>query len=182
MPDGYLEALQRLALALADYHARTGDDAVLVGGAAVTLYTAGWFPSGDFDLVAASTAVFDAVMAGQEFRSEDRPGRLRIGYYHPDHPGFGFQQVSGPLFGGRADPRRLVRMRVSLSGRVTLPAIEDLIADRLGQHAIASPTDTTRLDQAQVLFSLADSIDTAYLVRRITEDGGDLALLGLTEE
>ncbi len=139
MPDGYLEALQRLALALADYHARTGDDAVLVGGAAVTLYTAGWFPSGDFDLVAASTTVFDAVMAGQGFRPEDRPGRLRIGYHHPDHPGFGFQQVSGPLFDGRAEARRLVRMEVSLTGRVTLPAIEDLIADRLGQHAIASP-------------------------------------------
>lgn len=68
MPDGYLEALQRLALALADYRARTGDDAVLVGAAAVTLHKAGWFPSGDSDLVAASTAVFDAVMAGQGFR------------------------------------------------------------------------------------------------------------------
>ena len=131
MPDGYLEALQRLALALADYYARTGDDAVLVGGAAVTLYTAGWFPSGDFDVVAASTAVFAAVMAGQGFRSEDRPSRLRIGYYHPDHPGFGFQQVSGPLFDGRADPQRLIRMAVIPPGRVTLPAIEDLIADRL---------------------------------------------------
>lgn len=181
MPDGYLEALQ-LALALADYHARTGDDAVLVGAAAVTSYTAGWFPSGDFDFVAASTAVFDAVMAGQGFRPEDWPGRLRIGYLHPDHPGFGFQQVSGPLFDGRAGARRLVRMRVSLPRRVRLPAIEDLIADRLGQHAIASPTDTTWLDQAQALFSLADGIDIAHLVKRITEDGGNPALLGLTQE
>lgn len=44
------------------------------------------------------------------------------------------------------------------------------------------PTDTTRLDQAQASFSLADGIDTAYLVRRITEDGGDPALLGLAQE
>ena len=80
------------------------------------------------------------------------------------------------------EPRRLVRMGVTESGRVTLPAIEDLIADRLGQHAVASPTDTTRLDQAQALFSLADGIDAAYLVRRIIEDGGDPALLGLVQE
>jgi hypothetical protein len=66
--------------------------------------------------------------------------------------------------------------------RVTLPAIEDLIADRLGQHAIASLTNTTWLDQAQALFSLADGIDTACLVKRIIEDGGDPALLGLVQE
>ena len=73
-------------------------------------------------------------------------------------------------------------MGVMGPGRVTLPAIEDLIADRLGQHAVASPTDTTRLEQAQALFSQADGSDEAYLVRRIIEDGGDPALLGLVRE
>ena len=73
-------------------------------------------------------------------------------------------------------------MGVMGPGRVTLPAIEDLIADRLGQHAVASPTDTTQLEQAQALFNLADGIDEANLVRRIIEDGGDPALLGLVRE
>jgi len=180
VPDGYLAALERLALAFAAYRARTGDDAVLVGGAAVTLYTCGWFPSGDFDIVAGRGPAFHAAMLEQGFQPEDRPGRLRIGYYHPEHPGYGFQQVSGPLFDGRSDRTRLVRMEIVPPGQVTLPAIEDLIADRLGQHAIASPTDTSRLDQALALFGLAETLDRAYLLQRIRDDGGDPALLGLS--
>lgn len=67
MPDGYLEALERLALVFAAYRARTGDDAVLVG-AAVTLYTFGWFPSGDFDIVAGRGPAFHAAMLEQGFQ------------------------------------------------------------------------------------------------------------------
>ena len=57
--------------------------------------------------------------------------------------------------------------------------LEDRIADRLGQHAVASPADTSRLDQARALFGLANTLDKAYLLRRIRDDGGDPALLGL---
>ena len=55
--------------------------------------------------------------------------------------------------------------------------IEDLIADRLGQHAVASPTDDSRLRQARSLFLLGQDIDLAYLRRQVTEEGGDPALL-----
>ena len=87
--------------------------------------------------------------------------------------------MSGPLFDGRSDRTRLIRMAVTPPGEVALPAIEDLIADRLGQHAVASPADTSRLDQARALFGLANTLDKAYSLRRIGDDGGDPALLGL---
>jgi hypothetical protein len=85
--------------------------------------------------------------------------------------------VSGDLFDGLADRGRLVHLSVTPHGHITLPAIEDLIADRLGQHAIAGPTDDSRLRQAGSLFRLGQAIDLEYLQRRIAEEGGDLALL-----
>jgi hypothetical protein len=74
------------------YRNATGGDAVLVGGAATAIYTGGLFPSGDFDIVAAWDEEFDKAMLSHGFRAEDRSGHLRIGYYHPDHPGYGRAQ------------------------------------------------------------------------------------------
>ena len=54
-----------------------------------------------------------------------------------------------------------------------------MIADRLAQHAIASSTDTSRLDQAKALYALAHDPDRDHLVKRINEEGGDPALIGL---
>jgi hypothetical protein len=177
LPDHYLAALARLGPVFADYRARTGSDAVLVGGAAVAIYTSGQFPSADFDIVAGRDEAFAEAMQRHGFRPEDREGYLRVGYYHPDDPFYGFQLVSGRLFDGQADCQRLVRLRLRAHGEATLPAIEDMIADRLGQYAVASPTDQTRLMQARALFNLAESLDMAYLKRRVEEEGGDPALL-----
>lgn len=60
---------------------------------------------------------------------------------------------------------------------LTLPAFEDLIADRLLQHAVAGPGDDSRLLQAQLLLAMAKSVDMDYLERRVKEEGGDLDLL-----
>ena len=54
LPDDYIAALERLAFAFTSYRQRTGGTAVLVGGAATAIYTAGQFPSADFDIVAAA--------------------------------------------------------------------------------------------------------------------------------
>lgn len=178
LPDDYLAALERLAFAFTSYRERTGGTAVLVGGAAAAIYTAGQFPSADFDVVAAGNREFEAAMAEHGFQREDRAGHLLIGFYHPDHPGYGFQQVSGALFDGRSDQTRLFRVAVTAPGEITLPPIEDMIADRLGQHAVASPTDTSRLQQAQALFLLAETLDKDYMLNRIVAEGGDPALLG----
>jgi hypothetical protein len=58
-----------------------------------------------------------------------------------------------------------------------LPSIEDMIADRLGQYPAGSASDTSRLEQARVLFQLADGLDITYLSKRIRDEGGDLTLL-----
>ncbi|WP_439596567.1 hypothetical protein [Falsiroseomonas sp.] len=183
LPTSFIEALATLATACEAYRRATGHAAILVGGAATAIYTAGDFMSGDFDLVAADDAAFDAALRSSGFRREDRPGRLLVGYYHPDHPEYGFQHVSGRLFDGASDPRRIVTPEVTSDGAaVALPAFEDMIADRLAQAALASPTDFSRLLQARALFRLAPSLDLAYLKRRVAEEGGDFALLMPNEE
>jgi hypothetical protein len=177
LPEGYIAALEQLASAFATYNANTGGNAVLVGGAATAIYTAGQFPSGDFDIVAANDAAFESAMLGCGFLREDRAGHLLVGFYHPSYPQYGFQQVSGALFDGRADSGRLIRLAVRHTGVIILPAIEDMIADRLAQHAVAAPSDDSRLRQARTLFQLAAKLDVDYLRRRIAEEGGDAALL-----
>ena len=121
LPASYIAALARLGRVFQAYRARTGHTAVPVGGAATAIYTAGMFPSGDFDVVAANGAGFDAVMVGHGFIREHRAGRLLIGFYHPDHPEYGFQQVRGSLFDGRSDRNRLVRFTVTADSAVVLP-------------------------------------------------------------
>lgn len=134
--------------------------------------------SGDFDVVAADADQFNAAMLAQGFQREDRGGRLLRGFYHPDHPRYGFEMVSGALFDGRADRGRLVRLVIGEGGAaVALPSVEDMIADRLGQHAAGGRSDASRLLQAKALFALATGIDDDYLRRRIVEEGGDPGLI-----
>lgn len=148
-PDGYLDALECLARACETYQSLTGGYPILVGGAAVALYSAGEFQSGDFDLVASDDGAFDGAMLACGFVREDRAGLVRV------------VVTAGP------------------ECAVVLPSIEDIIADRLAQHAVASPADDLRLRQGVLLFRLADTPDLAYLKRRILEEGGDPAWLGL---
>src|ERR1700761_1946162 len=153
--DDYISALVTLAHACDRYRAMTGGEVVLVGGAATVLYTDGEFMSGDFDLVAAADGALEAAMTEAGFKREDQIGYLLRGFYHPAHPGFGFEPVSGRLFDGKADVKRLRKVLMSGDAGIVLPSFEDMIADRLGQHTAASPTDDSRLLQARCLFRLA---------------------------
>src|SRR5260370_29728529 len=137
LPDDYMPALELLAKVFEEYHRRTGGHAVRGGGAATAIYTAGAFPSADFDMVAAASDVFDEILLAHGFRREERTGRLRMGFCHPDHPRYGFQQVSGRLFDGKSDPDRLTLAATERGGEIPLPSLEDMIADRLAQHAVA---------------------------------------------
>ena len=178
LPASFVAALSTLARACEAYREATGNHAVLVGGAATAIYTAGDFMSGDFDIVAADDVALDGAMRREGFLPEDRAGFLHIGYYHPDHPEYGFQPVSGRLFDGLAD---LARIAVIIVGRdgpgIALPSVEDMIADRLGQAMVSSPGDPSRLMQARQLYRLAALLDMAYLERRVREEGGDLDVL-----
>jgi len=179
----YLEALGLLGRVCEEYRRETGSPAYLVGGAAVALWTGGAFHSADFDLIVAAEERFHEILLQHGFCPEDRAGKLRVGYYHPDYPQFGWQLVTGPMFDGRADRMRVAQFQINAGSAVVLPAIEDLIADRLGQYAGGKPPDVSRLNQARVLFEMADRIDSAYLRKRVEEEGGDISLLnGLNSE
>lgn len=180
LPDGYTELLSKLSRAFGIYQLRTGRQAVVVGGAAAALYTDGAFMTGDVDVVAADDAAFHDAVASEGFKPEDRRNKQRGGFYHPDLPVYGVEQVSGPLFDGHSDPQKLVNVYVTDSSAIVLPSVEDMIADRLGQHAVSSPSDDSRLQQARMIFLLADAIDRDYLARRVLEEGGDIGLLDIS--
>lgn len=180
LPPEYLAALFPLAVAFSAYEAKTGHPAVLVGGAAAAIHTDGAFMSADFDVVAGNDTAFEHAMAAAGFVDDDKAVHGR-GWYHPDHPQFAVEQVSGGYFDGRADRARCLRLTVRDGAALVLPAVEDMIADRLGQHEVAGG-DMSMLHQAQALFALADGLDIDYLARRIAEESGNPGHLGLSAD
>ena len=128
-------------------------------------------------LLAAADEALERALLAEGFIREHRPGRLLRGYYHPAHPAYAFEHGSGPLFDGRADCSRLIRLAIHGQTHIILPSVEDMIADRLAQHEIASPTDDSRLRQARMLFWVTDALDHAYLLQRIGDEGGNPTLL-----
>ncbi len=153
--------------------------AVLVGGAAAAIHTDGAFMSADFDVVASNDAAFVQAMAAAGFVDDDKALHGQGGWYHPAHPQFAVEQVSGGYFDGRADKARCLKLVVRENAAIVLPAIEDMIADRLGQHEVAGG-DPSMLEQARALYVLAEGLDIAYLYRRIVEESGNPAHLGLS--
>lgn len=178
LPSDYIPALGTLAKVFTAYEAETGATAVLVGGAAAAIHTGGAFMSADFDVVAASDDAFGRAMASTGFLSDTRAGHGLGGWYHPDFPSYAVEQVSGGYFDGKAERARCLRITVRDDASIVLPAIEDMIADRLGQHAV-SGGDDAMFEQAKALFTMAEGLDVTYLQRRIREEGGNPALLGL---
>jgi hypothetical protein len=171
-PD-YIAALGR---ACEEYRATVGTPAYLVGGAAVAIWTAGAFHSADFDLVVAAEDAFHQILLSHGFKPENRQGNLKVGYYHPDHPRFGWQLVTGPLFDGVSDKERAIAIKLRPDSAVTVPPIEDMIADRLGQYE-ANRNDRSRLNQAELLFQVAKTIDMTNLMKRIADEQGDGSLV-----
>ncbi len=178
LPADYMDALAMLSRATERYRRETGRRMVIVGGAAVAFYTQGAILSGDFDLVA--DLGFESSLLAEGCRREDRSGRMRRGFYHPDLPRYGFELVSGALFDGRTDSARIQPVAVGPDAHVLFPPVEDLIADRLGQYAASNQHDHAMLRQARLLFRLAATPDRTYLRRRIVEETGDPDAIDLT--
>jgi hypothetical protein len=61
------------------------------------------------------------------------------------------EAVSGPLFDGRADKDRLITVDLGV-GEIVIPAIEDMIADRMGQDASAPRGVPAMRQQAMALY------------------------------
>lgn len=180
LPEDYLAALGKLAEAFAAYEANSSSIAVLVGGAAAAIHTGGAFMSADFDIVAGADDAFARAMDQAGFIEDRKSGHGLGGWYHPDFPVYGVEQVSGGYFDGRGDRTRCIRLVARDGNAIVLPAIEDMIADRLGQHEV-SGGDSSMLEQAKALYTMAQDLDAKYLIRRIREEGGNPAQLGLCD-
>ncbi|MES3047740.1 hypothetical protein [Sphingomonas faeni] len=140
---------------------------VLVGGAAVELYSASDIATGDFDLVTARQDVLEQALQANGFVKPTGPGKLTRGWIHPELK-LGFEVVGSALMDGRAERDRVKLIDTSAGDQFAVISVEDLIADRMGQYASGSAPDM--LGQAQVLFSLYQGEDSSYLDRRIREE------------
>lgn len=143
---------------------------VLVGGAAVEIYSLSALNTGDFDIVTGSQSVFEQILQDHGFVRPSGPGMATRGWIHPDLR-LGFEVVSSTLLDGQADRSRLRPIRVGDAGMIEVISMEDMIADRMGQYASGSAPDM--LEQAQKLFSLSEGADLDYMERRIRYETAD---------
>ena len=140
---------------------------ILVGGAAVELYTSSAIATGDFDVVSGQQDAVEAVLRSNGFIKPSGPGSMTRGWIHPELR-LGLEIVGSSLLDGMADRHRVKLIRAETGHRFAVIAIEDLIADRMGQYASGAAPDM--LQQAQTLFALAGTVDLAYMDRRIREE------------
>jgi len=110
---------------------------------------------------------FEAALLAQGFVRPIGPGHTPLGWVHPDLQ-LGFEVVGTTLLDGMADRDRVVLIDFGNEGRAAIIAIEDIIADRVGQYASGSAP--TMLEQARRLFALHDDIDRDYMDRRIRHE------------
>lgn len=158
--------------------ARGYDAPVLVGGAAVELFSNNLIATGDFDISTARQQAFEQELMALGFTRPSGPGVATRGWMHESFK-LGFEVVSSTLLDGLADRDRLVKIDLGEDGVVAIISIEDMIADRMGQFH--SGTAPEMLEQAKVLASLHKDLDSAYLEKRIREEtAGDLGAQDLS--
>lgn len=87
---------------------------------------------------------------------------------------FGVEIVGSRLFDGHAS--RTTVLPDKQAPEIVFASIEDMIADRMGQFNATRPGDARMLEQAKMLFVLADELDRAYLDRRIRAEAPDYDL------
>lgn len=142
---------------------------VLVGGAAVEIYTRGAVNTGDFDLSCGRQDVLEDLMQQHGFVRPSGPGTATRGWVHPDLR-LGFEVVSDVLLDGLADREMVQVVELAPDGAIAVIAPEDIIADRMGQYASGSAPEM--LGQARALFALCEGLDLSYMERRIREETG----------
>lgn len=140
---------------------------VLVGGAAVELYVGSAIASGDFDIITPAQEDFEALLRQHGFIKPVGRGKATRGWIHPAL-GLGFEVVGSSLMDGLADRNRVRIFSVASGDAFVVIAVEDLIADRMGQYA--SGTAPEMLEQARTLFALSEHLDMDYMEKRIGEE------------
>jgi len=150
---------------------------VLVGGAAVEIYSMGAINTGDFDIVTPWQAELEEELQRLGFIRPSGRGRATRGLVHPQLR-LGFEIVSGSLLDGMADRDRLELIDLDQDGEAAIISVEDMIADRMGQYA--SGTAPEMLEQARRLFALHPDADRDYMEERIRhESSGDYGVQDL---
>jgi hypothetical protein len=176
MPSLYrpeFEAALRLLARMSEEMAEAGHSRpVLVGGAAVEYYSASAINTGDFDLCTPRQQAFETIMQRHGFVRPSGPGKATRGWMHPELA-LGFEIVASVPMDGSVDRDHILLLEdFSDEGAIAIIAVEDLIADRMGQYASGSAPDM--LAQARGLLLLHPEVDMAYLDCRIRfETGGD---------
>jgi hypothetical protein len=153
---------------------------VLVGGGAVELYTQGAINTGDFDLVTAQQEAFEQELAAHGFVRPGGPGTALRGWIHPELM-LGFEVVGSRLLNGLGNGDLVRIVEIESHGSIAVIAIEDLIADRMGQYASGSAHEM--LGQARALFRLSKNLDLHYMAYRIgTETAQTYGIQDLEDE
>ena len=131
-----------------------GVDAILVGGEAIDLYTAGNFATSDIDLLVTNRAVTEKLLNKFGFGKEGN------GLWFNKDLNIVIQVIPEPYSG---DPARLRKFRIKdFELRVAAP--EDLIANRLYSKKFGKSNPQRDSEQAIALLKIfADSIDNTYL-------------------
>ena len=171
----FLDALRMLARVSEGMAARSLPRPVLVGGGAVEFYTGSAVMTGDIDVTSPVQPELEEELQKLGFIRPSGPGKSTRGWVHPDI-GLGFEVVGNSPMGGSFSPTKLV-MVAPVEGEPDLVvlAVEDMIADRMGQYA--SGTARLMLGQARDLYNLPIELDRDYLDRRIREESvGDYGI------
>jgi hypothetical protein len=171
------EALRLFGRASEAMKARGFQAPVLVGGAAVEIYSNSAIGTGDFDIVTGRQKEFEEELQRLGFVRPSGPNRATRGWLHPDL-GLGFEVVSGSLLNGQADRGRLRLIDLGEDGEAAIISVEDMIADRMGQYA--SGTAPEMLEQARRLYRLHADADRGYMEQRIRhESAGEYGVADL---
>lgn len=174
------EQALRLFGRLSDAMAARGLPApILVGGAAVEIYSMGRISTGDFDIVTPWHSELEEELQRLGFKRPGGAGSATRGWVHPDLR-LGFEVVSGSLLDGAADHHRVRLLDLGQDGSAAIIPLEDMIADRMGQYA--SGTAPEMLEQARRLYALHGDADLDYMEKRIRhESAGNYGVDDLQE-
>ena len=172
-----LRLLARVSTAMDDAGHRPP---ILVGGAAVEIYTRGSIMTGDFDLACGRQDILEQHMQTLGFVRPSGAGVATRGWVHPELA-LGFECVADTLLDGMADRAMVQIVSVDDAGEVAVLSPEDMIADRMGQYA--SGTAPEMLGQARALFAICEALDMPYIERRISEEtGGEYGVQDLQDQ
>jgi hypothetical protein len=152
---------------------------VLVGGAAVEIYSLSAIATGDFDISTGAQDAFEEELQRHGFIRPSGPGMATRGWIHPELK-LGFEVVSSTLLDGMADRERVRLIDGGNGAMISVIALEDIIADRMGQYASGSAPAMRA--QAKELFDLYPYADLDYMEHRIRyETAGEYGIDALKD-